>query len=224
MDTYLKEKIPILKNPKAQLGIKVSILNEDPPIARIDNLLTPWECQHIIDLARPQLSDSTIIVDNKEIVSPNGRSSRSAYLTKSGQTPADDIVIYRFLNRLSELIDVPISQFEGMKVVNYQYQQEYKAHFDYFQNHDNFTKGIGDRMYTFFVYLNTLEEEQGGYTEFPKLNIRVSPQAGTGIFWVNLRDSPERHYYQETLHAGTPVLDSKVEKWGVNIWIRENPY
>jgi len=220
----LKSKTPLLNNPSQCLGVNIEIINENPPMAKIENLLSSWECQHIIDKARPNLSSSTMIVNNKEVVDPKGRSSRSAYLTTSGKLPENDIVIHRFLTRLSKLIDIPISHFEGMKVVNYQTNQEYKGHYDYFQNHDNFTKNTGDRMYTFFVYLNTLDaEKNGGSTSFPKLNLKIAPVAGTGIFWVNLLNHPERKYFDQTLHAGEMVT-GEVEKWGINVWIREKPY
>lgn len=220
MDTDLKERIPILNNPKQFGGLQAEILNQDPPVVRISGLLSPGDCQHIINLSRPQLSSSTMIVENKEVVN-RSRSSKSAYITKNGQLPTNDAVIHRFLTRCSIISGVPISHFEGMKVVNYQKGQEYKEHHDYFRNHDKFIGKSGDRMMTFFVYLNTLEESDGGCTAFPKLGIKSRPKVGDAVFWTDM--DFKGNYFDKTLHAGEPVLGD-VEKWGINVWVRQNSY
>lgn len=220
MDPIVKERIPILNDQNQFQNLKATILHQSPAIARIEGLLTPDECQYIIDLAKPQLSPSTMIVGNREVVNP-ARSSKSAYLTRSGEIPTQDPVIHRFLSRCSILSGIPMTHFEGMKVVNYQKGQEYKAHHDYFRHHTNFTRECGDRLLTFFVYLNTLEAEDGGGTYFPKLDIRSRPVAGDAMFWTNLDFNG--NYYEETLHAGEPVI-GETEKWGINVWVRQEPY
>jgi len=126
-----------------------------------------------------------MIVNNQEIVSQS-RSSRSAFITKNGDHPTNDAVIHRFLSRLSQFTGFPVSHFEGMKVVNYQKGQEYLGHYDFFREHDNFTRVAGDRQLTFFVYLNTLDEKAGGCTSFPKLDLKIKPKEGDAVFWTNM--------------------------------------
>jgi len=220
MDPELVDRIPILKNPNQFLGLECIVANQKPPMLLIRNLLTPWECQHLIDLAGPRLESSTMIVGGKEVVNTVSRSSRSAFITKNGQL-CEDPVIHRFLSRISKLIDVPISQFEGMKVVNYRKGEQYTTHRDYFGAGTSFIKGTGDRMMTFFVYLNDMTEEEGGATAFPDLGIKIRPEAGSAAFWVNIDHNG--HYFKETTHAGEPVLGDR-EKWGVNVWIRQKAY
>lgn len=220
MNKEIKERIPILRDPSQFQGLEVEVLNEEPAIVRIGGLLNASDCKHIIDIAKNKLSPSTMIVGNKEVVNP-GRSSKSAYITKNGILPTDDAVIHRFLTRCSILTGIPVSHFEGMKVVNYQKGQEYKGHHDFFRHHDNFTKKVGDRMLTFFVYLNTLEEQDGGCTAFPELGIKSQPKMGDAVFWTNM--DFQGNYYDKTLHAGEPVLGD-VEKWGINVWIRQESY
>ena len=212
-------RIPLLKDPD-HFGFSIKLLNEKPAIVHIHNLLNPVECQHIINLARPKLTSSTMIVNNVETVNPS-RSSSSAFLTQNGELPTNDAIIHRFLSRLSKFTGYPVSHFEGMKVVNYKKSQQYLAHYDFFREHTNFTKESGDRQFTFFVYLNTLPEEAGGYTAFPNLNLKVKPSLGDAVFWTNMDFAGK--YYEETLHAGEPVL-TDVEKWGINVWIREKSY
>ena len=219
MDPEVKQRIPLLNDPE-RFSFPIQVLHEKPAVLLLKGLLNAAECQHIINVARQKLASSTMIVDNKEVVSQS-RSSRSAFITKNGDLPTNDAVIHRFLTRLSTFTGFPVKHFEGMKVVNYQKGQEYLGHYDFFREHDKFTQVAGDRQLTFFVYLNTLDEKAGGCTSFPKLNLKVKPEAGDAVFWTNMDFNG--NYYDETLHAGEPITDD-IEKWGVNIWIRERSY
>lgn len=219
IDPKLTTQIPVLNKNFSLLGLDVEVLNHDPPVVYLKNLLTPWECRYLIELSKPKLESSTMIIGNQELVNKQSRSSRSAFITKNGQLPNDNPVIHRFLNRLSQLCGRSVNHFEGMKVVNYQPGEQYLAHHDYFREHTNFIKESGDRQMTFFVYLNDLDEDQGGATCFPELDLKVKPRAGDGVFWVNI--DFEGNYFDKTLHAGEVV---KSEKWGVNIWVRERSY
>jgi prolyl 4-hydroxylase len=220
MDLELLDRIPILKNPQHFLGVECILANQNPPVMMIRGLLSQWECQHLIEIAGPKLDYSTMIVNGQEVVNRKARSSRSAFITTNGLLH-EDPVIYRLLTRVSGMINVPIDHFEGMKVVNYRKGEEYTPHKDFFGKGTPFTDRIGDRMYTFFIYLNDLEEEEGGATAFPELGIKIRPEAGTAMFWVNIDQNGQ--YFQQTLHAGEPVVGDR-EKWGVNIWIRQNSY
>ena len=58
------------------------------------------------------------------------------------------------------------------------------------------------RLITMVVYLSDVLE--GGNTVFPKLDIAVAPRKGSAVVWENLRSDGTP--YEETLHAGCPVL------------------
>ncbi len=220
MDPALRAHIPILADPTLYPN---KILSEhNPTLVLLPNLLSPNECQHIINKAKDKLFSSTMIVNNQEVVNAS-RNSKSAFITSNGVLPTDDAVIHRFLSRLSRLCGTPTTHFEGMKVVNYQKDQQYLAHYDFFREHDNFLQTAGDRMYTFFIYLNTLQPEDGGTTSFPKINLTCQPHAGDGLFWVNIHPLHPDQYEDNALHSGDPVL-TNTEKWGVNVWVRQRSY
>ena len=44
---------------------------------------------------------------------------------------------------------------------------------------------VGDRMATFMIYLGT--PDGGGHTAFTDLNLSVAPEAGSALFWHNLK-------------------------------------
>jgi len=72
----------------------------------------------------------------------------------------------------------------------------------------------GQRAKSALVYLN--DDFTGGETEFPKINIRVSPQKGKLVLWDNtFEDGNPDH---DSLHAGLPVISGT--KYIAVIWIR----
>lgn len=95
-----------------------------------------------------------------------------------------------------------------------------------------------DRVSTFMVYVDA--QCEGGGTEFPRLRmpdlenstwcrflecnqngtarrqtgVTFKPIKGNAVFWINLR--PDGRGYEETWHAGLPVISGS--KVGLNIW------
>ena len=108
-----------------------------------------------------------------------------------------------------------------IKVVWYREGQQYEAHHDYFSIDDvgslQELKRGGQREITIFGYLNTLEDDEGGETYFPELNITLTPKKGDALMWYNV--DPRGEEDPRTLHGGAPVKKG-AEKWGTNIWIR----
>jgi prolyl 4-hydroxylase len=79
----------------------------------------------------------------------------------------------------------------------------------------------GQRMVTCFMYLNDLQENQVGHTEFNKLNIKVAPKKGRLLVFYNTeKDTNKLH--DLSMHGGNEIV--KGEKWACNIWFRDKPY
>jgi prolyl 4-hydroxylase len=70
------------------------------------------------------------------------------------------------------------------------------------------------------VYLNTIEEEFGGSTHFPKLNLSVQPVRGKAVVFSNVRKDGSPEFM--TIHAGMPIKGRNTVKFGMNIWIRDS--
>ena len=68
---------------------------------------------------------------------------------------------------------------------------------------------------TLFLYLNTLPEGQG-CTEFPALDLRITPKRGCGVLFCNLLPSGEAD--PRTAHRACPVPNGLV-KFGINVWL-----
>ena len=190
-----------------------------PAIKRYDNFLSKEECQQIIKLAKPRLQRSTLGPSHgigKE------RTSYQTWL-KTNELPC----LTRCSKTVAEISKTPPENQEDWQVLRYEPGQQYTPHYDACSEtasdykeciEDTQKRGWGKRMYTFFIYLNDVDE--GGETYFPKLNVSFKPKQGTAIFWHNLTDDKSKaHPYSE--HAGMPVI--KGVKWGINVWVREHP-
>jgi len=74
------------------------------------------------------------------------------------------------------------------------------------------------RLCSFFVYLTTLDAGSGGETFFPKLGLKVRPEARKAILWCNVRPDNALMADARVIHRGCPVK-GEFEKLGMNIWI-----
>lgn len=81
-----------------------------------------------------------------------------------------------------------------------------------FFNH-SFPTGV--RILTVFLYLN--EVEQGGGTNFPKLDITVTPQVGRLVLWTNVQNENPHEIDDRTTHQA--LLVEQGVKYAANAWI-----
>lgn len=164
------------------------------PIYFLTNIISEEENQHLVKLAEPKFRPS-LVEDGS--VSP-ARTSSSAYLK-------DDPVLNRIKQRLAEICNYPIKNFEPIQVVQYTPQQQYKPHLDVLRSSPY------ARHVTFFIYL----DDSDGVTEFPNLGVSIKPKRNCAAMWYNV---DEQGYPDDrTLHAGRPPT---VLKRGVNVWVR----
>lgn len=127
--------------------------------------------------------------------------------------------------------------------MKYAIGQEYRAHFDWFDNSRN------PRISTMFAYLAcdphdsdpSATECAGGATRFPDYTqpfeaawcdvmdcedeeehggVAFKPIPGNAVFWSNIH--PNGSYHEGTLHAGMPV--QRGLKVGLNIWTRKDVF
>lgn len=67
---------------------------------------------------------------------------------------------------------------------------------------------------TLYLYLNDVEE--GGGTNFDKLNITVIPKRGRALLWPSVKSEAPRAKDYRTTHQALPV--EKGIKYGANAW------
>jgi len=209
-------------NKLEEKGIKFRVINKHPYIVKINNLLTDGEIREILELTKGKFEKSNIVVDGELIYDTNQRNSSTAYLFKDGMPDKYSKRIERIIKKICYLTNCERSQLEIM-CVRYRKGEFFGKHVDYFEEDEvNVLDNGGNRMATFFVYLNTLDEEDGGETEFTKLGIKSRPKKGDAIFFLN-QDLETGEMIPETEHQGNPVLTDKT-KYGINIWCRTQSF
>lgn len=90
-------------------------------------------------------------------------------------------------------------------------------HAQYQVHHDHggyYGKTTEQRPWTILVFLDA--PKSGGYTSFPKLDLKVFPRTGDALIWRNvLPESGDAD--PDMVHAGEPPTVGK--KYALNIWI-----
>ena len=191
------------------------IINLNPLVCFFDNFLTADECDHIINLAKPQLADASVCAADGSRVEHEGRTNEYAFI------PHDqDPTINYVCSKVARFANLPLYTAESMQVIYYDQNEEYKPHHDGWElTETNWLGSSGNRIMTGLIYLNDVEA--GGGTVFPELNIEVMPKKGRIVFFANtFLGNPHRH--PQSLHGGAPVI--RGEKWACNLWFREREY
>jgi prolyl 4-hydroxylase len=189
-----------------------------PLIAVLDGVLSDQECDELIRLSGNKMRRSTTVdpISGKHEVIAD-RSSEGTFFAVNA-----DPFITRLDRRISEVMNWPVENGEGLQVLHYHVGGEYKPHFDYFPpeepgSHVQMTIG-GQRVSTLVMYLNNVEE--GGTTIFPEIGLEVVPKKGSAVYfeYANSQNQLDRL----TLHGGSPV--TRGEKWIVTKWMRQRRY
>ena len=184
----------------------------------IDSFLSKNECEDLIDMATDRLQSSTT-------VNPVSGAYQIDDFRKSDQMffrIHENPLIANIEKRIAVHTNTPLENGEGLQVVRYQPGGYFKPHWDDFDdkfegNRTQLQRG-GQRIVTFLMYLNDVEE--GGETYFHKLDLSVTPKAGRAIVWWNLKEDGTRD--ESTYHEGKPLISEK--KYIATKWIRDKKF
>jgi prolyl 4-hydroxylase len=196
--------------------VKVLVQLRHPRLVVFGELLSPDECQELIDLAEPRLARSQTVVNATGASEVNdARTSQGMFLGRG-----ENALCERIEARIAALLNWPLERGEGLQILRYRPGAEYKPHFDYFDPGQAGTPAIlqrgGQRVGTLVMYLNT--PEAGGATVFPDAGLDVLALAGNAVFFAYGMPHPSTR----TLHGGSPVRAG--EKWVATKWLRETDF
>jgi len=198
--------------------VNVSLRVDQPDIVVVDNFLTPEECETLIALSKVKLERSEVIDPvTGESVIIHERSSEGCYFQRE-----EDEFIKKLDTRISELMNWPVENGEGIQILHYSLGGEYRPHFDYFPveqtgSAQHIAKG-GQRVATLVMYLNNVES--GGETIFPEVGLKVVPRQGSAVYFSYCNSLGQID--PATLHGGEPIITG--DKWIATKWMRQNSY
>lgn len=222
----IKEETSIVYNPVSiQLPINkklfsknfmVEVISSDPKVFYLHNFLKEDELDELISKINTQKKESKveILADSKPVekIIKKIRTSSTAYFKKGSYPNIEE--------RASNFANVHIDQIEALHGIVYKSGEYYKEHLDTFKEGSKYLKNGGNRIGTIFIYLNTLDMEDGGCTHFTMLKHKIRPVKCNAIYFENIKDGIIDN---RLLHEGEKILNEKL-KYGLNIWIRESKY
>lgn len=202
---------------KAAVPIDIEVISLAPRAFIIDNFLSDFEADHIIDAAKTKVKESTVgSHDGGGVFSSDTRTSRNTWISRNR-----DAVLNTISLRVADMLNVDEALLhtsrnaEDMQVVHYINKQKYDAH------HDWGVSGYDEsRFITVLLYLtDQADPGAGGETSFPKAGsgggIKVVPKKGMAVLFYNLLEDGNGD--DLSLHAALPVL--RGEKWLANFWV-----
>jgi prolyl 4-hydroxylase len=192
--------------------------NGNPELKNIrvmNDFVTDEECEYIIKISEKLFNRSMLMGENNII--ENSRTSCTAEL----HDYTEDKVLKEIRKRAATLINMPETHFEPFQCVSYEKGQEYKNHYDTFDENIERARAAmqagGQRKYTLLVYLN--DDFEGGETHFPNLDLLLIPKKKRVVIFNSL--DHEGKVLKAALHAGLPVTQGR--KYAINIWVRNKP-
>ena len=196
--------------------VEVLMAMANPRVVLLGQLLSPEECQAIIDAARPRMARSLTVQTRTGGQEVNADRTSQGMFFQRGENE----LVRRIEARIAKLVNWPVENGEGVQVLRYTPGTEYKPHYDYFDPDQPGTASLlkrgGQRVGTVVMYLSA--PVKGGGTTFPGVHLEVAPQRGNAVFFSYNRPHP----CTQTLHGGAPVIEG--EKWIATKWLREREF
>ncbi len=177
----------------------------------LDDFLSAAECDEIIQRIRTHHRGST--TTNPDEPDKYFRTSKTSELSHLADAFMEDID-----RRIAGYMGFERERSEGIQGQYYRVGEQFKTHTDYFEpdtdEYQKFAGALGQRTWTFMVYLNEVEE--GGQTDFPHLGTAVTPKKGMAVIWNSLRADGSVNPF--TAHWAKPI--TKGEKFIITKWFR----
>jgi prolyl 4-hydroxylase len=140
----------------------------------------------------------------------------------SGDADPRDPFIRELHQRIDGLLGLDGASGETIQGQRYTVGQQFKPHIDWFPPDSGAWQKErihgGQRAFTVMAYLNRVEK--GGETDFPELDIAITPQAGALLIWNNADEDGVPN--PRMIHAGNPVLGGV--KYVITRWYRCYPW
>jgi len=190
---------------------------DDPLIHTFDALLSPTECTHLVELARPRMRRSQVSGTTGGRYS-DGRTNELTWIEHD-----TDELVRAVVERIAAQVGLPRTHAESLQVIHYERGQEYRPHFDAYdlstEKGQRYCARGGQRLVTALAYLSDVPA--GGETGFPRLNVDIRPKRGKVLLFHNCHPGTTTRD-PRSYHHGKPPL--RGNKWAFNLWFHQSPY
>jgi prolyl 4-hydroxylase len=194
-----------------------------PWMVVFDNAMSGEEADRLVELGGIEgykLSASAGKMKEDGTEMKNTNSGRTSTNTWCRNDCYDDPTARAVMNRIANITGTPEMNSEYLQLLRYEEGQFYQIHNDYIPY--QLQRPQGSRILTFFLYLNDMEEKDGGGTHFPKLNLTITPKKGRAVLWPSVLNNDPNMKDARTDHGGMPVFSGV--KYGANAWIHQRDF
>ena len=190
----------------------------DPEVKIIENFISVEDCNCFINTYKDRLERSKMLTSIQPPIMITGK--RMSDITErrtstSYNIPRNDPISISLLSKSTDLLKVDINCTNVIQMSRYEKGQYFKTHYDIIPNEPN------QREYTVIIYLNDLEDNDGGKTVFPLCNISITPKTGRAIYFKNCDSDGNR--ITKSIHSGGEILTDTV-KYVLTIFVRQRPH
>jgi prolyl 4-hydroxylase len=196
---------------------KGQVLNASPMIVEFPNFLPQRLCRMLMSLAAHRLGPSEL---PQRTLMRNYNAERSTYGLAQFGLLDNDFIHCLLQERIARVVGLSRTQLEGFAVHCYRPGEEFSEHVDYYGD-DEFAIAErarhGQRVVSFFVYLNDNYEE--GATYFPSLDLTYKGREGAAIYVVNADAKGEGD--PRSAHVGLAPKGNM--KWLLSQYFRSQP-
>jgi prolyl 4-hydroxylase len=176
-----------------------------PWVVTLENVVTEEEAVRLIELGAVEGYERSADVGELKFDGTfdsfvnEGRTSTNAWCQNACYA---DPTAKRVMERIQNITNTPEPNSEFLQLLRYEEGQFYQQHHDYIGHQRERQEGV--RILTVFLYLNDVEE--GGGTNFPKLNLTVLPKRGRALLWPSVLNEDPNAQDPRTDHQALPVI------------------
>lgn len=193
--------------PHTPHNVTVVHVLASPRVRLLRHFVTDAEAAEILRISQSLFHRSPV-----RSVATDRRTSSTATLAGGIMSGGSNWAVSAIRKRISAFSGYGDHMLEPLQVVRYHAGEKYEPHHDLFDLCDFPQKPR--RHLTFLIYLNDLEEGEGGETTFPRLNLAIRPEKGTALVFNDVLDNGLDD--ERTEHSGTPPVKQDAVKYAIN--------
>lgn len=216
--------VVVHSRPESTMVIdKAMDLQQPPWLITFNNFLTDEECETLIQLGHKSEYERSKDVGavqtdgSYDSIVSTSRTSENAWCSYQKNCRNEEVP-KRIHERIMTVTGIKTNHSEDFQMLRYEPGQFYRRHHDYIEMQAD--RRCGPRILTFFLYLNDVEE--GGATNFPLLDIAVTPKKGAAVLWPSVLNYNPKEKDHRTDHEAQDVI--KGIKYGANAWLHLHDY
>jgi prolyl 4-hydroxylase len=195
-----------------------------PWVVVLENFLSQDEAERLIHLGMEEGYERSSDVGEIKYDGShehNVNNGRTSYNSWCSGVCYNDTVVKGVIDRITDLTNIPEVNSEWLQMLRYEEGEYYRSHHDYIEHQIDRQDGV--RILTVYLYLNDLDEEEGGGTQFTNLGgLTVQPKRGRALLWPSVLDEDPHMKDRRTMHQALPVTKgSGAVKYGANAWIHQ---